>query len=158
MANDEAFGALDFQHDDVNFDADNELSQLLPPTFSDKSHTQLSLNVCNPDIFPHSNDRNDDINSNNILPTAHSFDKTPTPLSTDKLDSNVEDRPHTETEPQLLQQRDNVSTVDPVPESKYNLRNKNRQNPYTFSGKVSEKWTEAPRRNRRPTRSLDQKT
>ena len=80
------------------------------------------------------------------------------PSPTEKLDSNVEDKPHTETEPQLIQQRDNVSTVDPVPESKYNLRNKNRQNPYTFSGKVSEKWTEAPRRNRRRARSLDQKS
>ena len=158
MANDEAFGALDFQHDDTNFDADNELSQLLLPTFSDKSQTQLSLNVRNPDIVPHSNDETNDINPNDILPTAQSFDENPIPSPTDKLDSNVEDKPHTETEPQLIQQRDNVSTVDPVPESKYNLRNKNRQNPYTFSGKVSEKWTEAPRRNRRRARSLDQKS
>jgi hypothetical protein len=104
MANDEAFGALDFQQDDINFDADNEFSQLLLPTFSDKSQTQLSLNVRNPDIVPHSNDKNDDINPNDILPTAYSFDKTPIPSSTDKLDSNVEDRPHTETEPQLIQQ------------------------------------------------------
>jgi hypothetical protein len=154
MANDEAFGALDFQHDDKNFDADSEL---LPPTFSDKSQTQFSPNVRNPDIAPHSNDETNDIHPNDILPTAQSFDETPT-TPTDKLDSNVEDKPHTETEPQLIQQRDNVSTVDPVPESKYNLRNKNRQNPYTFSGKVSEKWTEAPRRNWRRTRSLDQKT
>ena len=86
------------------------------------------------------------------------MDETSIPSPTDKLDSNVEDKPHIETEPQLIQQRDNVSTVDPVPESKYNLRSKNRQNPYTFSGKVSEKWTEAPRRNRRRARSLDQKS
>jgi hypothetical protein len=158
MANDEAFGALDFQHDDLNFDADNELSQLPQPTLSDKSQTHLSLNVRNPDIVPHSNNENSDILPNDILPAAQSFDETPIPSSTDKLDSNVEDKPHTETEPQLIQQRDNVSTVDPVPESKYNLRNKNRQNPYTFSGKVSEKWTEAPRRNRRRARSLDQKS
>jgi hypothetical protein len=39
MANDEAFGALDFQHNDMNFDADNELSQLLLPTFSDSTFT-----------------------------------------------------------------------------------------------------------------------
>jgi hypothetical protein len=70
----------------------------------------------------------------------------------------VEDRPHTETEPQLPQQRYNVLTVDPVPESRYNLRNKNRLNPYTFSDKVSEKWIEAPCRTRRRTRSLDQKS
>jgi hypothetical protein len=158
MANDEAFGALDFQHDDLNFDADNELSQLPQPTLSDKSQTHLSLNVRNPDIVPHSNNENSDILPNDILPAAQSFDETPIPSPTDKLDSNVEDKPHTETEPQLIQQRDNVSTVDPVPESKYNLRNKNRQNPYTFSGKVSEKWTEAPRRNRRRARSLDQKS
>jgi hypothetical protein len=158
MANDEAFGALDFQHDDINFDADDTLSQPLPPTFPEKSQTQLSPNPRNPDIVPHSNDETNDIHPNDILPTAQSFDETPIPSPTDKLDSNVEDKPHTETEPQLIQQRDNVSTVDPVPESKYNLRNKNRQNPYTFSGKVSEKWTEAPRRNRRRARSLDQKS
>jgi len=158
MANDEAFGALDFQHDDLNFDADNELSQLPQPTFSEKSQTQLSPNQRNTDIVPHSNDENSDILPNDILPTAQSFDEISIPSPTDKLDSNVEDKPHTETEPQLIQQRDNVSTVDPVPESKYNLRNKNRQNPYTFSGKVSEKWTEAPRRNRRRARSLDQKS
>jgi hypothetical protein len=155
MANDEAFGALDFQHDDINFDADNELSL---PTFSDKSQTQLSPNIRNPDIVPHRNDETDNIDPNDILPTAQSFDETPIPPPNDKLDSNVEDKPHRETEQQLIQQRDNVSTVDPVPESKYNLRNKNRQNPYTFSGKVSEKWTEAPRRNRRRARSLDQKS
>ncbi len=158
MANDEAFGALDFQHDYINFDADNELSQLLPPTFSDKSQTQLSPNVRNPDIVPHSNNETNDTNPNDILPTEQSFDEIPIPSHTDRLDSNVEDKPHTETEPQLIQQRDNVSTVDPVPESKYNLRNKNRQNNDTFSGKVSEKWTEAPRRNRRRARSLDQKS
>jgi hypothetical protein len=158
MANDEAFGALDFQHDDLNLDADNELSQLPQPTFSEKSQTQLSPNLRNPDTVPHSNDENSDILPNDILPTAQSFDEISIPSPTDKLDSNVEDKPHTETEPQLIQQRDNVSTVDPVPESKYNLRNKNRQNPYTFSGKVSEKWTEAPRRNRRRARSLDQKS
>jgi hypothetical protein len=158
MANDEAFGALDFQHDDLNFDADNELSQLPQPTFSEKSQTQLSPNLRNPDTVPRGNDENSDILPNDILPTAQSFDEISIPSPTDKLDSNVEDKPHTETEPQLIQQRDNVSTVDPVPESKYNLRNKNRQNPYTFSGKVSEKWTEAPRRNRRRARSLDQKS
>jgi hypothetical protein len=129
MASDEAFGALDFQHDDINFDADNKLSQLLLPTFSDKSQTQLSLNVRNPDTVPHSNDKTNDIHPNDISPTAQSFDETPIPSPTHKLDSNVEDKPHTETEPQLIQQRDNVFTVDPVPESKYNLRNKNRQNP-----------------------------
>ncbi len=128
----------------------------MPPTFSDKSQTQFLLKVRNPDIVPHSNDDIDDIDPNDILPTAQNFDENPIPSPTDKLDSNVEDKPHAETEPQLIQQRDNVSTVDPVPESRYNLQNKNRQNPYTFSGKVSEKWTEAPRRNRRRARSLDQ--
>jgi hypothetical protein len=158
MANDEAFGALDFQHDGINSDADNELTQRLPPTFSHKSQTPLPPNKRNSDIVPHNNDENSDTFPNDILPTAQSFDETSIPSPTDKLDSNVEDKPHIETEPQLIQQRDNVSTVDPVPESKYNLRNKNRQNPYTFSGKVSEKWTEAPRRNRRRARSLDQKS
>jgi hypothetical protein len=159
MANDEAFGALDFQHDDINSNADNEPSQRLPPpTFSHKSQTHPSPNKRNSDIVPHSNDENSDILPNDISPTAQSFDENSIPSPTDKLDSNVEDKPHIETEPQLIQQRDNVSTVDPVPESKYNLRNKNRQNPYTFSGKVSEKWTEAPRRNRRRARSLDQKS
>ena len=158
MANDEAFGALDFQHDDTNFDADDTLSQQLLPTFPQKSQIQLLPNTRNSDIVPHSNNDTNDIPPNDILPTAQSFDETFIPTPADKLDSKVEDKPHTETEPQLIQQRDNVSTVDPVPESKYNLRNKNRQNPYTFSGKVSEKWTEAPRRNRRRARSLDQKS
>jgi hypothetical protein len=156
MANDEAFGALDFQHDDINFDADDTFSQQLPSTFPEKSQTQLLPNTRNPDIVPHSN--NSDTLPNDIVPTAQSFDENSISSPTDKLDSNVEDKPHIETEPQLIQQRDNVSTVDPVPESKYNLRNKNRQNPYTVSGKVSEKWTEAPRRNRRRARSLDQKS
>ena len=75
-----------------------------------------------------------------------------------QLKSDVEDRPHTETEPQLPHQRDNVLTVDPVPDSRYNLRNKNRINFYTFLGKVSEKWIEAPRRTRRRAHSLDQKS
>jgi hypothetical protein len=158
MANDEAFGALDFQHDDTNFDADDTLSQQLLPTFPQKSQTQFLPNTQNPDIVPHNNNDTNDIPPNDILPTAQSLDETFIPTPTDKLDSNVEDRPQTETEPQSIQQRDNVSTVDPVPESKYNLRNKNRQNPYTFSGKVSEKWTEVPRRNRRRARSLDQKS
>ncbi len=104
MASDEAFGALDFRHDDINFDADNELSQPLLPTFSDKSQTQLSLNVRNPDIVPHNNDEISDIHPSDILPTAQSFDETPIPSPTDKLDSNVEDKPYTETEPQLIQQ------------------------------------------------------
>ena len=111
MANDEAFGALDFQHDDLNFDADNELSQLPQPTFSDKSQTQLSPNLRNPDTVPHSNDENSDILPNDILPTAQSFDEISIPSPTDKLDSNVEDKPHTETEPQLIQQRDNLSLI-----------------------------------------------
>jgi hypothetical protein len=105
-----------------------------------------------------SNPQKDDRNSNNILPcktlpNAQTFDE----IRDIQLESDVEDRPHTETEPQLPQQRDNVLTVDPVPESRYNLQNKNRLNPYTFSDKVSEKWIEAPRRTRRRTRSLDQK-
>jgi hypothetical protein len=157
MANDEAFGALDFRHDDINFDADNAPSQPSPLTFSGKSQTQLSPNTRNSDIVPHSNNETDDIHPNDISPTAQSIDETSTPSPADKLDSNVEDKSHTETKPQLIQQRYNVPAVDPVPESKYNLRNKNRQNPYTFSGKVSEKWTEAQRRNRRRARSLDQK-
>ncbi len=159
MANDEAFGTLDFQHDDIHFDADNELSQQLLPTFSDKSQTQLSLDTPNPDIVPQNDGRDThDTIPNDIPPIIRDFDNVPLPFTPhNKLDSDVEDRPQTETEPQLLQQRDNVLTVDPVPESKYNLRNKNRQNPYTFSGKVSEKWTKAPRRNRRRARSLDQK-
>jgi hypothetical protein len=158
MANYEAFGALDFQHDDINSDADDTFSQPLPSTFPEKSQTQPLSNKRNPDIVPHSDNEVNDIPPNDSLPTAQSFDETSIPSPTDKLDSNVKDKSHIETEPQLIQQRDNVSTVDPVPESKYNLRNKNRQNPYTFSGKVSEKWTEAPRRNTRRARSLDQKS
>ncbi len=135
---------------DETFDSQKDVLTQIPGRFvKQKAHAQLQLkvwtngdvspNLRNPDTVPHSNDEANDVDPNDILPTAQSFDETPIPSPTDKLDSNVEDKPHTETEPQLIQQRDNVSTVDPVPESKYNLRNKNRQNPYTFSGKVSEK-------------------
>jgi hypothetical protein len=154
MANDEAFGALDFQHDDIQRDADDLMQQLLP-AFSDNNPAELSLDA---DKCP-SNSQTDEKSTNNFSPNdtlanAQILDK----IKDNQLESDVEDRPHTETEPQLSQQRDNVLTADPVPESRYNLRNKNRQNPYTFSGKVSEKWTEAPHRTRRCARSLDQKS
>jgi hypothetical protein len=155
MANDEAFGALDFQHDDIQQDADDLMQQLLP-AFSDNNSTKLSLDA---DKCP-SNTQTDGESTNNIslddnLANAQTSNNN---KKDTQLESDVEDRPHIATEPQLSQQRDNVLTADPVPESKYNLRNKNRQNPYTFSGKVSEKWTEAPRRTRRCARSLDQKS
>ncbi len=154
MANDEAFGALDFQHDDIQLDADNKLLQQSLPAFSDDNPIELSLDAQNWPSNPQNDDRNiDNIFSNNNPPNAQTFHK----IRDIQLESDVEDRPHTETEPQLLQQQDNVLTVDPVPESRYNLRNKNRLNPYTFSGKVSEKWIETPRRTRRRARSLDQK-
>jgi len=154
MANDEAFGALDFQHDDIQRDADDLMQQLLP-AFSDNNPTKLSLDAGKRLSNPQTDSESiHDIFPNDILPNAQTSNK----IKDTQLESDVEDRPHTETEPQLSQQRDNVLTVDPVPESRYNLRNKNRQNPYTFSGKVSEKWTEAPRRTRRRARSLDQKS
>jgi hypothetical protein len=106
MANDEAFGALDFQHDNIYFDDDNELSQQLLPTFSDKLQTQLSLDAQNPDISLQNNGRNVyDIIPNDIPPNAWTFDDIPLPPTADnELDSDVEDGPHTETEPQLPQQ------------------------------------------------------
>ncbi len=104
MANDEAFGALDFQHDDINFDADDTFSQPLPSTPPEKSQTQLLPNTRNPDIVPHSDNEINDIPPNDILPTAQSLDETSILSPTDKLDSNVEDRPHTETAPQSIQQ------------------------------------------------------
>jgi hypothetical protein len=152
IANDETFGALDFQHDDINLDFDNDLSSQPLPTFSDKPSNKLLLDaekqLSNSDVH---DKYASNISPNDTLPSAQFIDKK---LS--ELESDVEDWLHIETAPQLSQQRDNVPTVDPVPGPRYNLRNKNRQNPYTFSGKVSEKWTEAPRRNRRRTRSLDQ--
>jgi hypothetical protein len=155
MANDEAFGALDFQHDDIQRDTDDLMQQLLP-AFSDNNPAKLSLDA---DKCP-SNTQTDgkgttDISPDDILANAQTSNNN---KNDTQLESDVEDRPHIATEPQLSQQRDNVLTADLVPESKYNLRNKNRQNPYTFSGKVSEKWTEAPRRTRRRARSLDQKS
>jgi hypothetical protein len=156
MANDEAFGALDFRNEDINLEFDNDSPSRLVTTFPQKTS-----NLFSPDVEkqPSNNSttsgdkQHSDINPNNISPNPKlTNDKTP------KLESDVEDGPHTETEPQLLQQRDNVPTTDPVPDSKYNLRNKDRRNPYTFSGKVSEKWLEAPRRNRRRARSLDSKS
>jgi hypothetical protein len=160
MANNEAFGALDFQHNDIQPDPNYDLSQQLQPTFSDKTPLELSLDAQNQLSNSQNDDRNVlDIIPNDIPPNAQTFHDIPRlPTKDYILESDVEDRPHTETEPQLPQQRDNVLTVDPVPESRCNLRNKNRLNPYTFSGKVSEKWIEAPRRNRRRARSLDQKT
>ncbi len=154
MANDEAFGALDFQHDDIQQDTDDLLQQLLL-AYSDNTPAKLSLdaNKCP------SNSQTDGKSTSNISPDDTLANAQTSDKKKDiQLESDVEDRPHTETEPQLPQQRDNVLTVDPVPESRYNFRNKNRQNPYTFSGKVSEKWTEAPRRTRRRARSLDQKS
>jgi hypothetical protein len=153
MANDITFGTLDFQHDEINLDLDDELSLQLPSTFSQNPPHKLPLdvekqlsNTILDDKQPNDNSPNDTFSNAKIDDSKQS-----------KIESDVEDGPHTETEPQLLQQRDNVPAVDPVPDSRYNLRNKNRQNPYTFSGKVAEKWTEAPHRNRRRTRSLDQK-
>jgi hypothetical protein len=127
----------------------------LLPAFSDDNPVELSLDA---EKCP-SNSQKDTRSTNDIPPNdtfanAQILDK----IKDIQLESDVEDRPHTETEPQLSQKRDNVRTADPVPESRYNFRNKNRQNPYTFSGKVSEKWTEAPRRTRRHARSLDQKS
>jgi hypothetical protein len=154
MANDEAFGALDFQHDDIQRDADNFMQQLLPG-FSDNNPAELSLDA---NKRP-SNSQTEDKNTSKFSPDGTLANAQNSDNKNDThLESDVEDRPHTETEPQLSQQRDNVLTVDPVPESRYTLRNKNRQNPYTFSGKVSEKWTEAQRRTRRRARSLDQKS
>ena len=160
MANDEAFGALDFQHNDIQLDPNNDLSQQQLLTFSDKTPLELSLDAQNQLSNSQNDDRNVlDIIPNDIPPNAQTlYDIPRLPTKDNILESDVENRPHTETEPQLPQQRDNVLTVDPVPESRYNLRNKNRLNPYTFSGKVSEKWIEAPRRNMRRPRSLDQKT
>jgi len=126
-------------------------TQLLP-AFSDNNPTELSLDAdkCL------SNLQKDISSTGNISPDDTLANaQTPDKKKDIQLESDVEDRPHTETEPQLSQKRDNVRTADPVPESRYNFRNKNRQNPYTFSGKVSEKWTEAPRRTRRHARSLD---
>jgi hypothetical protein len=144
----------------IYLDADNELLKHLLPTFSDKTPTQLSLDAQTPNVNSQNDGRNiHDIVPNDIPPNVQIFDDIPLPRAQDnELDSDVEDKPHTETEPQLPQQRDNVLTVDPVPECRYNLRNKNRLNPYTLSGKVSEKWLEAPHRNWKRAHSLDQKT
>ncbi len=106
MANDEAFGALDFQHDDIHFDADNKLSQHSLPTFPDKLPTKLSpdAQILNANSL---NDRRNiyDIVPNDIPPTAQNFDDIPLPpIQDNELDSVVEDEPHTETEPQLPQQ------------------------------------------------------
>jgi hypothetical protein len=155
MANNEAFGALDFQHDDTQLDANIEPPQQLLTAFSNKTRTQPPLDIQN---WPSNSQKNDgssnDIPPSNTFPNAQTFDG----IRDTQLESDVEDRPHTGTEPQLLQQRDNALTVDPAPESSYNFRNRNRLNPYTFSGKVSVKWVAAPRRTRRRACSIDQKT
>jgi hypothetical protein len=129
MANDENFGALDFQAHNFYSDAENVIwRQLVDSSLSSD--------------FPMTNKPNDNdgrlIHNNN------------------ELESNVENKPQLEPGSQTLPQQDTVKTVDPVPESRYNLRHKNRINPYTFSGKVSEKWQNAPCRNRKipPTKLL----
>jgi hypothetical protein len=106
MANDEPFGALDFQLDDIYLDADNELLKHLLPTFSDKPPTQLSLDAQTPNVDSQNDGRNiHDIVPNDIPPNVQIFDDIPLPLVQDnELDSDVEDKPHTETEPQLPQQ------------------------------------------------------
>ncbi len=63
MANDEAFGALDFQHDDIQRDADDLMQQLLP-AFSDNNPTKLSLDA---DKRP-SNTHTDGKNTSDISP------------------------------------------------------------------------------------------
>jgi hypothetical protein len=45
MANDEAFGSLDFQHDNIQRDADDLMQQLLP-AFSDNGSTVSTLSRC----------------------------------------------------------------------------------------------------------------
>jgi len=88
-----------------------------------------------------------DIIPNDIPSDIETHENVPLPtLQDNELDSNVENELHLESGSEFLQQRDNVELTDPAPESRYNLRQRNRLNPYTFSGKVSEKWLEAPRR------------
>jgi hypothetical protein len=80
MANDEAFGALDSQHDDIQQDANNDLSQQLLPTLSDKSPIQLSPDAQTPIVNSQNDGRNVyDIIPNDIPPNAHIFDDIPIP-------------------------------------------------------------------------------
>jgi hypothetical protein len=97
MANDEPFGAHDSQHDDIQLDANNDLSQQLLPTLSDKSPIQLSPDAQTPIGNLQNDGRNVyDIIPNNIPPNAHIFDDIPIPPARDnELESDVEDRPHT---------------------------------------------------------------
>jgi hypothetical protein len=123
MANDEAFGTLDFQSHNTISDAENELLQqlLLTPSnlpSNDSLHdAQIKkANLQNDGRAFH------DIITSNIPPDIQSFDDIPLPPIHDhELDSDVEDEPHPEPEPQFLQQRDTVEATDPVPESRYNL-------------------------------------
>jgi len=127
MANDEAFGALDSQTHDTIPNAANEFLQQLPLTPPDR---QLTYSLHDTQM-PKDNTQNDggaihDIVPNDIPPDVSIFDHIPLPPIQDhELDSDVEDEPHLEPKPQLIQQRDNITAVDPVPESRYNLQNKN---------------------------------
>ncbi len=70
------------------------------PAFSDENPIELSLDAQKCPINPQNDGRNiDDISPNNTLPNAQTLD-----MRDNELGSDVEDRPHTETEPQLPQQ------------------------------------------------------
>jgi hypothetical protein len=76
MANDEAFGALDFQHDDIQIDANIDPPQQLLPAFSDKSPIELLLDAKNWPSNPQKDNRNsNDILPSETLPNAQTFDE-----------------------------------------------------------------------------------
>jgi hypothetical protein len=105
MANDEAFGALDFQNDDINLELDSDLSSRLAPAFSQKTSNRPShdvekqLNNTNNNSTTSDDKQHNHIDPNNTFPSAKLADNRQA-----KSESNVEYGPHTETEPQLLQQ------------------------------------------------------
>jgi hypothetical protein len=127
MANNESFGTFDFQSQDTIFNTENELLQQWLATPSDIQPTHFLLDAQMPIDNTQNNGRAiHNITPNDIPPDVQTFDGIPLPPIQDhELDSDVEDEPHFEPEPQFLQQRDNVATADPVPEPRYNLRNKN---------------------------------
>ncbi len=106
MANDKTFGALDFYHKDTNSDAENELLQYLLLTPPDTHSTQPLLDIQMPNASSQNNGKTFyDTTPNDIPPDVQTFDNIPLPPIQDhELDSDVENEPHTESEPQLPQQ------------------------------------------------------
>jgi len=123
---------------DDTFEHDFDFDTYPPPSQHDLEDAQLT--DANPQRldFPQTDQTSTDHDNDN--------DENDNLENSQVLDPEIEPIPI-----QVDQQRDNVqpSAIDLVPEpstSNYNLRDRNRVNPYTFLGRISEKWVDNRRR------------